>query len=100
MLYVPSIATNFSACPFTVLLKDCSTAFANGGAPTPAGDCSMVCSGNSSEFCGGPGRLNAYNYTGTNLPSPGTTTPVNVGTSVSPVLSGLQTGWAYNACWV
>jgi hypothetical protein len=29
----------------------------------------MVCSGNSGEFCGGPNRLNVYNYTGTGLGS-------------------------------
>ncbi|KAF8196991.1 glyoxal oxidase N-terminus-domain-containing protein [Pholiota molesta] len=78
----------------------------NGGAPTAAGDCNMVCQGNSSEFCGGPNRLNVYNYTGTNLPvisggggggGGGGGTPV---TGVFPVLSGLQTGWAYNSCWV
>ncbi|KAI0294118.1 galactose oxidase [Multifurca ochricompacta] len=81
----------------------CSTAIANGGAPTPPGDCSMTCNGNSSEFCGGPNRLNVYNYTGTDLP------PINPGgggggggggSPVFPVLSGLPTGWAYNACWV
>ena len=66
----------------------------------------MTCSGNSFEFCGGPYRLNVYNYTGTNLPpigngggggggGGGTT-----GSPVFPVLSGLPTGWAYNACWV
>lgn len=62
----------------------------------------MVCTGNNAEFCGGPNRLNVYNYTGTDLP------PTNGGggggggsaASVFPVLSGLPTGWAYNACWV
>ncbi|KAH9958446.1 copper radical oxidase [Russula dissimulans] len=60
----------------------CGSRISNGGAPTPAGDCSMVCSGNSSEFCGGRYRLNLYNYTGTNL------------------LANLPSGWSYNACWV
>jgi hypothetical protein len=68
----------------------------------------MTCSGNSSEFCGGPNRLNVYKYTGTNLPATGTTgnagngvvAATSGGSSVLPVLSGLQTGWAYNACWV
>jgi len=62
----------------------------------------MTCNGNSSEICGGPNRLNVYNYTGTDL-------PVNNGggnaggggpATVFPVLSGLPTGWAYNACWM
>jgi hypothetical protein len=80
--------------------KDCGTAFANGGGPAAAADCSMVCSGNSSEWCGGPARLNVYNYTGTNLPSTGTTSVTLGGVSVQPVLSNLTTGWSYNACWV
>ena len=62
---MPSHPSIFSACPFTLFFKDCGNTFSNGGAPTPAGDCSMVCSGNSSEICGGPNRLNVYNYTGT-----------------------------------
>src|SRR6266851_4167521 len=99
MLYVLSITSFFSPCPFTFLLKDCGTSFSNGGAPTPAGDCNMACSGNSSETCGGPNRLNVYNYTGTNLPPIGSGGGPT-GSSVFPVLSGLPTGWSYNACWV
>ncbi|KAI9461541.1 galactose oxidase [Russula earlei] len=87
----------------------CGSTFSNGGAPTPRGDCSMVCSGNSSEFCGGPDRLNVYNYTGANLPSQTNNTQTGStssggggggGSSVFPVLSSLPTGWSYNACWV
>jgi hypothetical protein len=57
------------AYPLTVLPKDCGTAIANDGTPTSQTDCSAVCSGNSAESCGGPNRLNVYNYTGTDLPS-------------------------------
>ncbi|KAL2168473.1 hypothetical protein VTG60DRAFT_7209 [Thermothelomyces hinnuleus] len=39
----------------------CGNTIANGGAPADSG-CSMVCNGNSTEFCGGPDRLNVYNY--------------------------------------
>ena len=87
--------------PLTVLPKDCGTAVTNDGSPTPPGDCAMVCSGNSSEFCGGPNRINVYNYTGTDLP-PITIPPVDGGggSPVFPVLSNLQVGWSYNACWV
>lgn len=40
----------------------CGNAFMNGGAPAPDGldGCSMPCNGNSSEFCGGPNRLDVY----------------------------------------
>ncbi|KAJ3826706.1 hypothetical protein F5880DRAFT_1628591 [Lentinula raphanica] len=80
----------------------CDSAINNGGAPTPITDCNMVCSGNSSEFCGGPNRLNMYNYTGDNLP------PISTpgggggggGAPVFPVTSGLPTPWKYVACYV
>ncbi|SJL08884.1 related to glyoxal oxidase precursor [Armillaria ostoyae] len=80
----------------------CGSSIANGGALTASSDCTMTCAGNSSQFCGGPNRLNAYNYTGTNLP------PINNAgggggggpTTVFPVLSDLPQGWSYNACWV
>jgi hypothetical protein len=99
LLLLQSLSTDLA------FLKDCGNAIVNGGAPTPPGDCSMVCSGNSSEFCGGPDRLNLYNYTGTNLPATGTKVGAGGGggggaSTVSPVLSGLPAGWAYNACWV
>ncbi|KAJ3775846.1 hypothetical protein FB446DRAFT_723514 [Lentinula raphanica] len=62
----------------------------------------QVCSGNASEFCGGPNRLNMYNYTGDNLP------PISTpggggggeGAPVFPVTSGLPTPWKYVACYV
>ena len=74
----------------------------------------MPCIGNSSEFCGGPNRLNLYNYTGTDLPGgggAGTPTPTQAPTqapapaptgtgTVSPVTSGLPTPWTYAACYV
>jgi len=58
----------------------CGNIVSNGGAPTPASDCSMACSGNSSEFCGGPNRLNVYNNTAS-APAPPTTTPIIVPSS-------------------
>ena len=83
-------------------LIDCGTALNAAATLANDTDCSMTCNGNSSEICGGPNRLNVYNYTGTDL-------PVNNGggnaggggpATVFPVLSGLPTGWAYNACWM
>lgn len=85
----------------------CGSSFAAGAGPTPLSDCNMVCAGNSSEFCGGPNRLNVYNYTGS-LPS-GPSNPGGgngggggggAGSGVSPVESGLPTGWTYAACYV
>ena len=81
---MPSLASMFGVCSFTLCFKDCGNTFSNGGAPTPAGDCSMTCSGNSSEICGGPNRLNVYNLTGsgqssTNPPPPPPPPPVSNG---------------------
>ena len=38
----------------------CSNVIGSGSAKTPAGDCNMGCSGNSSEACGGPNRLTVF----------------------------------------
>jgi len=39
----------------------CGNTIANGAVLASDG-CTMTCAGNSSEICGGPGRLNIYNY--------------------------------------
>ncbi|KAF8151649.1 hypothetical protein B0H34DRAFT_801346 [Crassisporium funariophilum] len=106
-----SIETCTTAC-FNAGLSISGTEFADecycasaitSGAPAPATDCTMVCAGNSSEFCGGPNRLNAYNYTGTDLPvNPNPPQGGGGGgpTTVFPVLTGLPPHWAYNSCWI
>ncbi|KAL3608668.1 hypothetical protein FPOAC2_03674 [Fusarium poae] len=38
----------------------CGNSFTDGSVPAPIADCSMLCNGNSSEYCGGPNRLNVY----------------------------------------
>ncbi|OCK83019.1 WSC-domain-containing protein [Lepidopterella palustris CBS 459.81] len=38
----------------------CGVVLGNGTVSAPATDCNMPCSGNSSETCGGPNRLNLY----------------------------------------
>jgi hypothetical protein len=42
----------------------CGNSISNGGGPAPDGltGCNMVCNGNSSEYCGGPNRLDVYGY--------------------------------------
>ncbi|KAJ3556376.1 hypothetical protein NM688_g2060 [Phlebia brevispora] len=78
----------------------CGLDFSNGGAPAALTDCNMPCAGNGSEFCGGPNRLNVYNFTGT-LPHGPVTNPPPPGQSpVFPVTSGLPSTWAYAGCWV
>lgn len=78
----------------------------------------MVCAGNSTQFCGGPNRLNLvsgpcsrshdvykfpkYNYTGTDLPPVGGTPeePPEPPKTPEPVTVGLPEPWAYAACYV
>ena len=48
----------------------CSTSIGGLGAPATASDCNMLCTGNSSEYCGGPNRLNLYNYSTVVVPPP------------------------------
>ncbi|KAF9005041.1 copper radical oxidase with WSC domains [Cyathus striatus] len=78
----------------------CDSAINNGGVPAPATDCNMVCAGNTSEFCGGPNRLNLYNYTGTNLPvGSGGGGGGGEPSDVFPVAnSDLPAGWTYGGC--
>lgn len=61
----------------------------------------MTCAGNSSEYCGGPDRLNVYNYTApllVRITTGGGSTGGN--NQVSPVQKGLPGTWTYAACYV
>jgi len=73
---------------------DCGATLDNGSGPTPASDCNMACAGNSSEYCGGPNRLNLYNYTGTLTTGGGSTG------GPSHLQSGLPGNWTYGGCYV
>jgi hypothetical protein len=46
---------------------DCGNSLAAGATSAPTTDCSMTCSGNSTEACGGPNRLNLF-WSGTTGP--------------------------------
>ena len=41
----------------------CGDSVEAGGAPASSSDCNMLCTGNSTQYCGGPNRLNLYSYT-------------------------------------
>ena len=83
----------------------CGTEIQGDGAPTTSG-CNMVCQGNSSTLCGGPDRLNLYNFTGTITGPPVVNPPPGGGgggapnSDVHPVLTGLPTPWNYSGCYV
>ena len=75
----------------------CSTSIGGSGALASASDCNMLCSGNSSEYCGGPDRLNLYNYTGT---PPTVPPPPPPGTTAVYPVTGLPGNWTYDGCWM
>lgn len=100
----------------------CDSAIRNGGATATDGyaQCTMTCNGNATEQCGGPNRLNIFQYTSpstsTTVASIVTSTTVVVSTTTSGVLSttvpsttttsattsatGLPGGWTYQGCYV
>lgn len=100
----------------------CDSTLRNGGATATDGyaQCTMTCNGNSTEKCGGPNRLNIYQYTSpstsTTAASIVTSTTAVVSTTTGGVLSttvtststtsaptsatGLPGGWAYQGCYV
>ncbi|KAH9909039.1 putative glyoxal oxidase [Xylariomycetidae sp. FL2044] len=63
----------------------CGNSIANGGSPATDG-CSMKCNGNQSEICGGPNRLNVYDYK-MSYPVPGKSTSLPVTSSTTPAPS-------------
>ncbi|KAL9113797.1 MAG: hypothetical protein Q9227_002243 [Pyrenula ochraceoflavens] len=73
----------------------------NGGAivagttPDQTG-CSMTCTGNATEYCGGPNRLNVYS---TNVTLPTTTSNAPAGPTTGPVTVGNFAGWQYLGCY-
>ena len=62
----------------------------------------MLCNGNSSEYCGGPNRLDVYKFGGTTPTSTtGTGASTNAPAATSPAgATGLPTGWSYKGCYV
>lgn len=79
----------------------CGNSF-NGGAlvagTTPdATGCNMVCSANSTEYCGGPNRLSVYKTNDTSVPTSTTTAPA--GPTTGPVTVQVVSGWDYLGCY-
>ena len=57
----------------------------------------MPCNGNSSEFCGGPNRLNVYQIEGGVIPSPTSSTRTASSTATA---TAVPSGWSYRGCYV
>lgn len=85
----------------------CDSQLRNGGGPAPDGEarCTMPCTGNSQQICGGPDRLNLYQNTAVPGPtnvatvtsSPGDPTAVPSSTTTR---EPLPTSWKYAGCYV
>ncbi|OCL01795.1 WSC-domain-containing protein [Glonium stellatum] len=63
----------------------CDNTFINGGPASDQTICSMKCSGNSSEYCGGAGAMNLYSFGGS---MPVSATPVTSTPASSATLCG------------
>jgi hypothetical protein len=61
---------------------DCGNSLTVGAAAAPATDCSMTCTGNATEACGGPSRLNLF-WSGT------------TGPQTNPGIGG----WQFSGCY-
>lgn len=87
--------------PLYLLLAVCGQAVLHGGAPTPLADCNMACAGDATQMCGGPNRLNVYDYTGTDLPNPGGGGGGGGGGNTRSVPDAeLPSPWTYGGCWM
>jgi Glyoxal oxidase N-terminus/WSC domain len=58
----------------------------------------MVCNGNSTEYCGGPNRLNVYDYNNAVTVS-SSSSATSASASASATASTAATGWSYTGCY-
>ncbi|KAH9996954.1 WSC domain-containing protein [Xylariaceae sp. FL0662B] len=81
----------------------CGNAFETGSVSAPETDCSMVCAGDPSEYCGAGNRLSVYVRNGTALPSSTSSAPGGAAPTSSdpagPVATGFPDGWTNQGCW-
>ncbi|KAG5914728.1 hypothetical protein E4U53_004607, partial [Claviceps sorghi] len=85
----------------------CGNAWTAGAVPAPAADCKMPCNDNSTEYCGGPARLNAYKYqpteestaTATSMDHLSSTTIPSTPSPTAPHRRAKVGDWVYQGCW-
>jgi hypothetical protein len=87
----------------------CDNKINNGGGPASDGaaQCTMTCNGNPAEMCGGPNRLNVYQYGAATSTGPGTTTTKGTTTTTAKPTTTTSTvstatapaGWKYAGCY-
>lgn len=73
----------------------CGNQLEKGSVDAPSTDCSMLCAGNSTNFCGNGNRLSVYIKEGATAPS--STTSSSGGSQ--PVATGFPEGWTNQGCW-
>jgi len=84
-------------------LSYCGNSFNTGSIAAKAADCSMTCSGNQWNFCGGGNRLSVYSANGATQSLSSSSTQTATGTSSTssvPAATGLPTGWTSQGCWI
>ncbi|KAI2467216.1 putative glyoxal oxidase [Annulohypoxylon bovei var. microspora] len=81
----------------------CGNGFGTGSVSAPASDCSMLCAGDQSEYCGAGNRLSVYIKNGTSISTPTTSTSSGTGPTGSdpgtPGVTAFPDGWTDQGCW-
>jgi WSC domain len=83
----------------------CGNAFVSPGGPASDGftGCSMLCNGNSSEYCGGPNRLDVYSLgaaSSTSSTKTSSTSTTATSVTTSSAATALPSGWTYKGCYI
>jgi hypothetical protein len=80
---------------------DCGNSFSNGGGPAPDGTagCNMACYGNASETCGGPNRLDVYDYNNAISALPTSTTSTSSTAASATATGPALSGWTSLGCY-
>ena len=68
----------------------CGESFTSGSVPAPQSDCSFLCAGDVSEYCGAGNRLSVYQRNGTVAPT----------STATPLPTSVPAGWTSQGCWV
>lgn len=80
----------------------CGNKFETGSVQAPASDCSMLCAGDQTEYCGAGNRLSVYIKNGTEV-VPTSSASATAGPTSSapgtPAATGFPDGWTNQGCW-
>ncbi|KAK4168342.1 WSC domain-containing protein, partial [Cladorrhinum sp. PSN259] len=98
-------AANCAGYPYfgTQYSRECFCGTTAPTQPAPASECSMSCTGNENEFCGGGMRLNVYAVDSLAAPTTTATAVASSTTSTEPVSEPTTSpnvdGYEYKGCW-